>query len=454
MNNNRPCCPPPPPPTHHHHDHGHDYIPDHYPFECSGHDSYEMGCKKPGPPPPPPFKYPTAGPFVGTGFALIDTNPYLIDTSNTKYGTVISFAESVFTKVTQRKEPSCIDLAATFDMTENNLTNCAKLDMFNKYTAKKYNILNGVLPIIKAPIRFRIHYTVMDSDCGVVHSGTLTTIAQENRFHMTDIRDMYLQSCKSFVVGNIPSMGYGGIYNLVIDKVDALVAVIDTNQHVEEGVNPYYTFTDNNMKIQLMEEPIRLQTPDTEICIASCSVNKAFPFHATMTNRLRINFVAFMSSFIACGDTHKTWEALYSPTEEEVDQMRKDLADLNEKTSMLERVIERQNITMQKMAEQILQHTKDIEKLTATTDGLNGTMLTLNDELDDLEKRVEALEKIPLATLPYRKDIDYIKGQLTWVEYGNIYQVTKNFKACGDINKEITLGNLTQIKDPRVNIIY
>ena len=75
------------------------------------------------------------------------------------------------TNITQRNSVSCIDLAATFDMVDTNLPNNVRLDMVEKSIGNNYLILNGVLPIIKRDIKFKIIYTITDSTDGIVYTG-------------------------------------------------------------------------------------------------------------------------------------------------------------------------------------------------------------------------------------------------------------------------------------------
>lgn len=444
MFDNKPC---------HRHPHG-PIEPPHYPFDRPARDSYEMGCHHPHPvPPPPPFRYPTSGPFVGTEFALIDTMPYIVDSSCTEYGQVLNIAESVHTKVTPRKDPSCIDLAATFDLMSNNLTNGAKLGMFNNCTAKKYGVLNGVLPIIKSGLKFKIYYTVTDVDLGIVHQDVLTTEIPGTRFHMTSIQDLFIQSAKGFVIGNIPTSGYGEIYNFTIDRVEVYVNTIDTRQHIEEGVNPYYNFADNNMKILLNKDAIMMQIPDDEIMLTACDIGATVPFRGNLTNRVKINFVAFMSSFIACGDTYKTWEALYSPTEETVAQMQEDIANLMHDVEGLIHINKRQDDAMKVMAKHIDDNHKTITELYEALKNQKAEIVTLNGEIKALTERVDKLESIPLALVAYHGAMELKRGQLTWTTDGELYQVTVDYRASGSIENDAMTGYLVPLKDKRINII-
>lgn len=436
--NNQSCCgpmmppppnpcngllPPPPPPA--------------YPFMKPARDSYTYCCcgRVPN---PPSSKFPTSGSFVGSGFALKDTNPYLIDTTFTSYGQVLCFSESVYTKVTQRKDPSCINLAATFDMTDTNLTNTVRNSFLDKYIGKKYSALGGVLPIIKSELKFKLHYTITDYDGGVVHEGVVVSTSLDNHFHFTDIRDLFVTSAHNVMIDNIPAMTYAGLYTITIDHVDAYVNVIDTKSHIEDDMNPYYTFYDNNMKIQLQHDTINSETADDELLIASCDVNKSFDYQANVTTRLRITFTAFMSTIIACGDTTGVWEALNSPTDELIVQIQNELESLQDDVKSLHEIIEQQNLLIQKLSNQLDVNTTNINSHTETINSI----LAKNT---DLEERVAKLEAIPLATIPYKKGIDFVKGQLTWTETGKLYQVTENYTSTGSMTDDIKNGKLVAI---------
>lgn len=428
---NRPLCPPPPPDVYP------CMPPKAYPFNRPSRDSYTYCCCG-GNPAPPSAKFPTSGSFVGSGFALKDTNPYLIDTTYTSYGQVLCFSESVYTDITQRKDTSCINLAATFDMTDTNLTNSVRNNFLEKYTSKKYSYLGGVLPIIKSEIKFKLYYTVTDVSGGVVHEGTLTTTVLDNNFHFTDIRDMFVISARNVMIDNIPAMTYAGLYTITIDRVEAYVSVIDTKTHIQNDMNPYYAFYDNNMKIQLQHDMINAETADEELLIAECDVNKSFDYQANVTTRLRITFMAFMSTMIACGDTSGMWEALNSPTEEIITQLQNEVKAVEDDIKSLHEIIEQQNLLIQKLSTQITENTKKIKE---NTDNIT----TLTNTVNDHEERIVKLEAIPFATLPYKKDVEFVKGQITYTTYGKLYQVTENYNATGDMTADIESGKLVKV---------
>jgi hypothetical protein len=412
-------------------------IPPNYPFNRPARDSYTFCCCG-RVPDPPSSKFPTNGPFVGSGFVLNDTNPYLVDTTYTSYGQVLCFSESVITKVTQRKDPSCINLAATFDMTDTNLTNTVRNSFLEKYIAKKYTALQGVLPIIKNETKFKVYYTITDVDGGVVYEGTAVSTSQDNHFHFTDIRDMYVVSARNVIIENIPAMTYQGMYTVTINKVEAYVNVVDTKSHLQDDLNPYYAFCDNNMKIQLQHDIINAETSDDEIMIASCEVNKSFDYVANVTTRLRMTFTAFMSTIIASGDTTGVWEALNSPTEEIITELRNELSAVEDDIKSLHEIIEQQNLLIQKLSGQIDINTNNIK---THAESIND----LNTKINDYEERITALEAIPLATVSYKEGTEFVKGQITWSEYGELYQVTENYTATGDMNADITAGKLVAI---------
>lgn len=419
-------------------------IPPHYPYNRHVRDSYTFCCcgRVPN---PPSSKFPTSGPFVGSGFVLNDTNPYLVDTTYTSYGQVLCFSESVITNVTQRRDPSCINLSATFDMTDTNLTNTVRMDFFEKYTSRKYSALQGVLPIIKNETKFKVYYTITDSDGGVTYQGTAVSTVLDNHFHFTDIRDMHVISANNIIIENIPAMTFGGIYTITIDKVEAYVSVIDAAKHLQDGLNPYYTFYDNNMKIQLQHDIINSETADDELMIASCLVNKSFDYQANVTTRLRMSFRAFMSTMIACGDTTGVWEALNSPTEEIITQLRNEMTAVEDEIKTLHEIIEQQNLLIQKLSGQIDLNKENIIRHETSITDLSSRIDTVDISITDLNKRVAKLESIPLATVSYKTGVEFIKGQLTWIHYGDLYQVTQNYTASGNFADDISEGYLVPV---------
>lgn len=427
--------PPPPPPLPHHHDH--------FPYERPAHDSYGSMC---GGHNHYPDTFPVTGPFIGNAFVLKDTMPYLVDSSFMEYGQTLCFSESIYTKITQRKDTSCINLNAVLDMTDTMLTNGVRNDFLEKNIAKKYSALNGLLPIIKHGLKFYIYYTITNVDGGVEYEGVAVTYSPEMRIHFTDIRDVFVSSIRNVVIENIPAMTYQGMYTITIDRAEAYVAVIDTPMHVEDDLNPFYSFTNNNMSIKLNHSEIASQSHDDGfIMIAECCINKSFDYRANLTTRLRISFVAFMSHLIITGDTSGVWDNLNTPTEEIITNITNDVKQLGDEIKMLKEIIEHQNLLIEKLNGDITNNTNDIIEI-------NTKITDINEIINDHEQRIIDLESIPRAVRRYHIDTEYIEGQLVWNKAGKLYQVSKNFNSQSGEDKnecmstDIKNGNLVPLE--------
>ena len=433
-------------------------IPDQYPFTRPARDSYGFCPCPPTPPPsknchpgpkPNPHRFPTFGNFIGSGFALQDTWPYLIDTTTLQYGQVLSYSEAVVTKVTRRNDSSCINLAATFDLTNTDLNNVVLMDFLKKNISKKYAQLQGVLPIIKESLKFKIYYTITDYDGGVVHNGVIQRYTRNEHFHFTDVKDMYVTSAHDIVMENIPAMTYAGLYTITIDKVEVYVYTLDTLAHSPGGMNPFYQFTDNNMKITLQHDIIEGTEPDNEILVSETPVNVAIDYRANVTNRIKLSFTAFMSMVIAAPDTEGVWDVLTEPTEEVVAQMRQELSQAEQDIIDLQNRDAEQQAEIDELRNQVTLNKNNISSLTNRVIYLENSTAMYKSLIDDLTDRVLALENRPLALVSYREGKEFVTPQLTWNGYGNLYQCARNFTANGDFDVDVANGNLVPvISDP------
>ena len=433
-------------------------IPDQYPFTRPARDSYGFCPCPPTPPPsknchpgpkPNPHRFPTFGNFIGSGFALQNAWPYLIDTTTLQYGQVLSYSEAVVTKVTRRNDSSCINLAATFDLTNTDLNNVVLMDFLKKNISKKYAQLQGVLPIIKESLHFKIYYTITDYDGGVVHNGVISRFTKNEHFHFTDVKDMYVTSAHDIVMENIPAMTYAGLYTITIDKVEVYVYALDTLAHSPGGMNPFYQFTDNNMKIILQHDIIESTEPDNEILISETPVNVAIDYRANVTNRIKLSFTAFMSMVIAAPDTEGVWDALTEPTEEMVAQMRQELSQAEQDIIDLQERDAQQQAEIDALRNQVTLNKNNIAALTNRVEFLENSTSMYKSLIDDLTDRVLALENRPLALVSYREGKQFTTPQLTWNGYGNLYQCTRNFTANGDFDVDVANGNLVPVvSDP------
>ena len=437
----------------------HGVFPFEYPYNRPARDSYgfctcgdprKNPCKPsadrchPGPK-PNPNHFPTSGPFIGNGLSLIETYPYLVDTTCLKYGQILSYSESVHTKVTRRNDTSCINLAANFDLTDTNLTNTVLNDFFKKYTAQKYDILEGVLPILKQHLIFKIYYTITDFDGGVLHQSVIRCGSDEMCFHFTDIRDMYVTSSKCLVVENIPAMTYNGLYTFTIDKVEAYMPMLDTKQFIQDGLNPFYQFVDNNMRIALQHELIENTPTESMVLIGETPVNASIDYRANITNRVRLSFVAFMSNVIAARDTVGIWEALNEPTDEIITQLRQEMTTLEETVRLMQNKIDAQDVKIHDLEGQVELNKNNIASHDRKIQHLESLVASYDGMFSALEARIYALEQRPLALVTYVEGKEFKTSQLTWKSYGQLYQCAKAFTASGDFNRDVGLGNLVPI---------
>lgn len=432
MMNNDPCkCP---------------ILPPHYPYNRPACDYYTTCCCGNGSVNPVMKDYPSAGPFVGSAFTLNDANPYLINSTNMSYGMALVYSESVYTNITKRDDTSCINLAATFDMTDTNLTNVVRMDFLKQYINRKYESLSGVLPIIKNKLKVRVKYVITDMNGGVVHSSHSDCEITQTHFHFTDINDVFVQSLQGLIIDNIPAMTFQGMYTITITTIELYVDIINTKEHLENGLNPFYIFTDNNTKIQLQGAVIENTPADDQLLIATCEVNKSFDYYANVSNRLRMTFVAFTSIPIACGDTSGVWNALNEPTDAVITQLRNEVTALEDEVAALHAKDAAQDVIIEQLQGQIALNTNNIASLTATVNELRTIVNGYAAQISDLQNRLAVIENRPLALIHYELNKEFLASQLTWRGYGELFQATKNFTAMGDINTDIERGNLTPVK--------
>lgn len=386
--------------------------------------------KPPGPVPPKPAPpaVPTTGPFIGNGFSLLNTAPYIIDTTMFRYGQIISYSESVRTHVARRTDPSCINISATFDMTDaNNLTNTVLQDYLEKYISMGYATLQGVLPILKSTVMFKLYYTVTDYDGGIMTTGSVVTSTNDIRFHFTDIKDMYVTSARGMMIKDIPAMTYSGIYTLTFDRMEVYIPYINTLDYVEAGLNPFYQFVDSNLRIAIQHDTIESTEPADWLLISEIPVNTSIQYTANITNRLRVSFTAFMNNVIAVPNTNDIWDALNEPTEEIITQLRQEVSTLQETCFLLQQRLDEEIAAREQLAGQVELNKNNIHTANEQIGILTSKVSALETNYTSLEKRVKILEERPLALQRYLQGIELVSSQLTWNEYGELYQANTNF---------------------------
>jgi len=397
---------------------------------------------------PFPQEFPVNGPMHGSAFMLLNYNPYLYDNTHVKYGNLLNMAESVVTRISRRTDPSCIDLFGTFDLTKGIKKNTIMSDYLCKCISQKAEEMHNYFNIIQAPLLFRLYFSVYDEQNAVVYTNTATATTPDLCFHFTDIRDFYVESMKSIFMTNIPAMDYSGIYRLHLDKLEVYGTCINTYDHIVDA-NPYYAFTDNNEKIVLQHDTIGNTLADQSVLIASTPIEQSIPFQANLTTRLKLNFTAFMSDLIAVPNTAPVYNAMYEPTENVVAELKSTVNAMQETITTIQADILQMKDAINELRTVVNTNILNIEKNANDIAELKATVQSDNTELDlrltSLETRVSRLEAIPLATLSYAKDVEFVKGQLTWNKWGQLYQVTKGFIASGNLTTDISMGYLVPL---------
>lgn len=419
-------------------------IPASYPYVRPVTDSYTCSCC--GSTNPAMKDYPASGPYKGNAFALDNAYPYLIDTTYLSYGQALDFSENIYTKVTKRDDASCINLAARFDFTDSSLTNTVRFDFLKNYTARKYEELSGVLPIIKNGIKFRIHYIVYNIDGGIEYEGHTDCKVDTPHFHFTSIKDVFVQSCNGLIIDNIPAMTFQGRYTFCITHVEAMVDIINTKEHLQDpSLNPFYTFIDNNRKIQLHNTEISGMTPDDVLVIGDCQVQQSFEYYANVTTRLRLTFIAFTTLPIACGDTSPIWFALNEPTEQSITQLRNEVTALEDEVEQLRLKNTQQDAEIANLRGQVELNRQNISDLVARVTRLESNDVTQDLDIQRLKERVTVLESKDPALVSYKANKELRQAQLTWKGYGQLYQVSQTYYATGDFENDVRLGYLIPV---------
>lgn len=425
-------------------------IPPNYPYNRPARDSYTFCCC--GGTTPPINQYPSAGPFVGSAFMMNDGNPYLMDSSQMTYGTVLTYSESVYTHISKRDDLSCINLAAVFDMTDTSLTNTVRNDFLKQYISRKYEELSGVLPIVKTTMKFRIYYTIRDLYGGTIQQNHCDTNVTDSKFHFTDIRDRYVQSAKGLVIDNIPAITYQGLYNISIDRIELRMGIINTKEHLVDAMNPFYQFTDNNQHIRLQSETIKNTPIDDEIVVAECEVNKSYDYQANVTNRLRLTFTAFTSLPIACGDTMGIWNALNEPTDAVITQLRNEVTALEDEVRLLHEKDAEQDARIEALEGQVTLNKNNISSLTARVTSLEASVSSKDAIINSILARLDALEAVHHALVHYETGKQFYQAQLTWRRHGELFQATKDFIANGSFDTDLANGNLVPVQSGEIDM--
>lgn len=370
-----------------------------YPYHKPLHHDHDHNCCHMV---PPTYHdgYPISGHMTENAFAIIGGKPFIFETNSAQYGSKLSVSEQVYTRVVQRQDVSCINLDAKFDMTSMLETNTVLTHYLKQIISNNLLSLNGVLPVLKELINFKIYYSIKDSMGAEVLSSHIALVSQPLKYHSTDIVDYYLTSANNIAVTNINAMDYAGMYTLYITKVEAYCNVIDTYAHMTADLNPFYQFTQNNTKIAMQHDTISETNTDSVSLLASCDVDYSIPFQGNVTTKLKISFTAFMSLLIHMNNTFDIWDLFNDSVKETLAQVTYSLSQLTERVDTLGARVDALNT---KVDAHITEVTSEFTRLSTTITDLATYVDTLNttantnitnntNSITVLDTRVTALE--------------------------------------------------------------
>ena len=354
---------------------------DRYPYAehhaCGAHCT--MACNHT---PPPVHPQTPTGWVKENKFRIVDGYPYLVDMPMLKWGPKVRTSEQLETKVVQRREISCVRLDAVFDCTTSMSTNTTLRNYFKQIIERQYLPLDGILPIIQEWTSFKLNYHVENMMGDTVLDNSAVVSIKEGFCHLTDVRDLTLTSFKGIFMVDIPDLTQYGSerYILVLDSIEVYVTGFNTLEYLDDpALNPFYAFAENYTRIDISHEAVSKIDPDyPKMIITEIPLRKTYAFDAAVTTRLKLAFTAYLSDLILSGNTFDVWSALTQPTDAIIAQMKTDLDTMNERLQTLNVTVENQNVTIANLVEVNTQQNEQIETLTTT--------------IEDLVKRVEALE--------------------------------------------------------------
>lgn len=401
-----------------------------HPFDKNGCNGYgHIDHNKPYPPPlykppyypcdcPPPGRFPSAGSMMGNAFILNDCFPYIYDNSLVQYGTYMKYSENILTRITQRSDRSCINLTATFDMIDNTNTNAMWCHFLEQTIINNYEHLGGILPIVKSGIIFKLYYDITDMYGCVVHESSVKVISNDMKIHFTDIRDKIVTSCKDIIITNIPRMDYRGMYTITLNRIEAYVETIDTISHIKNGMNQFYQFIDNNLKIAIQHNVIDKQEPDNIIMIASCDICKSFQFQANVTTRLRLSFVAFMSNLITPPNTYGIWSALNDSRNaiirdlsHEIYILKEEMSNIKTEYSILKDELNEMNNHISDSSDIIDQCRIDVDNMKDDVTELTTMVENLSEKISSGDSELETYSKQEIDRFLFKK-VDKVDGKV------------------------------------------
>lgn len=316
-----------------------------------------------------PHPLPSSGFMQETTFILHDAVPYIYDNGSVTYGQRVSVSENVNTRVTQRRDDSCINLSATFDLTSTITPNLVNEQFIIQTIQSKYQELEGILPVIKSMLFMTVHYTIHDYNGDLAYSGAKVVDINYMKFHPTDVDDYFVSSFSGSLVTNIPQLDYQGLYTISIDSVTLDAVAVDVKSLLDgEELNPYYQFVNNNTKIVIQHDTVENVTDEhfiKAVMLAECKVNKSFTFQANVTTRLKIAYKTYISDLTAVPNTFNIWDALTNPSKKTIEQLTEEIELLKEELNTLKTFVDEKTDAINKRIDNLvlMQHTHENKQI-------------------------------------------------------------------------------------------
>ena len=361
-------------------------VPRTYPFMMAGNYACDC-CHQMYQPNPENKQIPASGMIKGSLFTIVDNDPILIQRDLFEYGTKLSVSENVRTQVTRRADISCINLISSFDLTDGQIiTNDSLYSFLCHKIGTQFETNKSVLSILKSGFVVRVYFNVLDDQGSVLYSNHVQSSDTVGKFHYTDVRDYFIESLSNVMVTNI-----------------------------EEGLNPFYAFTDNNTKINQSVDTIASTQADETILVAASDINWSTQFQANLTTRLKISFKVFTSNMIIAANVYDVWTALFEPVEDVIETLKNSIQSMSETIEILNQKIETQNETIAQLARRI--------------------------------------ENMYYTSEEYTKGHYFHKGVITWLVPGKIYQTTEAYTTTNDegtsvaaaFDSDIAMGKLVPL---------
>jgi len=348
---------------------------------------------------------PVNGKMPYNTFRIIDQKPYLIDNTDMVYGAELKVSESIYTRVSRTQDISCINLAATVNMTHDYISNTLWFGNLCDMISAQYKTLKGKLPVAKQTVKFRLQYTVFDTNGGNVYQSHVDCYVKNSAMHYTDIKDYFVNSYMGIMIGDIPSLTFQGMYTLRLDTISMYVDTIPN----EEELNPYYAFNEEKTKMVVEHETVDI-AESTETLYTTTEIGWTTQFQANMSTRIQFRFTAFVGDMPWVYNTYPIYQCLNRPIDAIVDELL-----------------------------------ETVESLTQQVDELRIANT-------DLTTRVETLEQKPPYVDEYKQNTQYHKGQLLYIEIGKLYQTSTEFTSdataetvAESFEIDVTNGNLVKL---------